>query len=147
MSSVSNCQLAEVALPVPLAQTFSYRFTVLDNKPLVRGDLVVVPFGRRKRVVGLVVGTSDLDCAALEVGGVKLKDVTEVLAVEYRLAPDRMQVAHWIADYYLLPLGEVVPLFHPPKPGTKVRKSKTVEGEYPVVDQAIIELSSSQKEA
>jgi len=147
LSSQPHCQLVEVALPVPLAQLFSYRYVGQDAVPLQVGDLVGVPFGRRKRVIGLVVSARDLDIATEEVNGIKLKDVSEVLAPEYRLAPDRMRVAQWLADYYLLPLGEVVPLFHPPKPGTKVRKSRVVEGEYPTVDQAIIELSASQKRA
>jgi len=117
LSSQPHCQLVEVALPVPLAQLFSYRYVGQDAVPLQVGDLVGVPFGRRKRVIGLVVSARDLDIATEEVNGIKLKDVSEVLAPEYRLAPDRMRVAQWLADYYLLPLGEVVPLFHPPKIG------------------------------
>ena len=62
-------------------------------------------------------------CGRREVDGVALRDVVRVLPPEYRITGDRMRLARWLAGYYALPLGEVVPLFHPPAPGTKARPS------------------------
>ncbi len=111
-------QLVEIVLPVPLDQAFSYRYDPDRDdghrSGLKVGDLVVVPFGRRRKVTGLVVGVADLERNQREIDGAKLRDVTRVLAPEYRITGDRLRLARWLASYYALPLGEVVPLFHPP---------------------------------
>ena len=77
-----NCrletQLVDVVLPVPLAQTFSYRFTP-DERLLTRGDLVVVPFGRRREVIGLVTAAETMPAKAELPAGVRLRDVVRVL--------------------------------------------------------------------
>ena len=121
----SLTQLVEIVLPVPLVQVFSYRFLPGQDSGeearLEPGDLVVVPFGRRREVTGLVVKVADLAPDVRQVDGVKLRDVTRVLPPEYRITGDRMRLARWMAAYYVLPLGEVIPLFHPPSPGTRAR--------------------------
>jgi len=148
-------QLVEIVLPVPLAQVFSYRFgpeSASEGEEVPRlqeGDLVVVPFGRRREVIGMVVGVADLAAETREVGGVKLRDVIRCLPAEYRVTADRLGLARWLASYYALPLGEVVPLFHPPAPGTRARVggSKTEQPEYPKVDPENISLTPAQKRA
>ena len=143
-------QLVEIALPVPLDRTFSYRWLggAGDTpRALSVGDLVVVPFGRRRQVTGLVVGVSNLAAGKSEVDGVALKDVASAHGPEYRVTGDRRRLADWIADYYLLPLGEVVPLFHPPAPGTRTRGKAPLLEAYPAVDAPLIELSARQQAA
>jgi len=146
-----TCQIVEIALPVPLDRTFSYRHAGIaaENNfmPLKVGDLVVVSFGRRRKVTGLVVGIGDLAPGVREVEGVKLKDVDKVHGVEYRVTGERLKLARWLADYYMLPLGEVVPLFHPPAPGTRSRGSRAAPADYPQVDKPVLELSTHQKVA
>jgi len=142
------CQLVDVALPVPLDQTFSYRYACAAEAgavPLVAGDLVVVPFGRRRQVTGLVVGVQDLAPDVHEIGSLKLKDVGKVHAPEYRIVGERLKLARWLADYYMLPLGEVVPLFFPPAPGTRARGRQVAEMAYPDVDQKVTQLSAGQQ--
>ncbi len=95
----------------------------------------------------MVVGVKPLASDTREVNGVRLKDVGKVHGPEYRVGSDRLKLAGWLADYYMLPLGEVVPLFHPPSPGTKVRQRKNTELEYPTVDEPEITLSGPQKKA
>lgn len=150
-SGANLTQLIEVALPVPLPQFFSYSNDPGDDPDLVvrKDDLVVVPFGRRKGVIGLVVGVKDLAAGVTEIDGYKLKKVQRILGPEYRIEADRLALAKWLAEYYLLPLGEVVPLFHPPKPGTVARKTKSQSagGEYPSIDKDNLVLTPHQKEA
>ncbi len=139
-------KLVEVALPVPLDDTFSYRFQVDGDAcaTVVAGDLVEVPFGRRKKVLGLVLTVSELDPGTKKVDGFVLKDVARVHGPEYRIQGDRLKLAHWIASYYALPIGQVVPLFHPPSPGTKARKSRRESAQYPSVDPVGISLTAAQ---
>jgi len=147
------CQLAEIVLPVPLNRAFSYRHAPAagdDNSAVLRpGDLVVVPFGRRREVTGLVMSVSDLGADVKEVEGVRLRDVVRILPGEYRITGDRLRLAKWIAEYYALPLGEVVPLFHPPAPGTRIRKNTKglAQAAYPDMDPPNIKLTAAQRRA
>lgn len=140
-------QLVEVVLPVPLEGSFSYRYIlpVEDAVPVIQGDLVAVPFGRRKKVLGLVLSVADLDPSTKKSDGFVLKNVLQVFGPEYRIQKDRLKLAQWISSFYALPLGQVIPLFHPPSPGTKARASKIKLPEYPQVDADGIVLTSSQK--
>jgi len=144
-------QILEIALPVPLAQNFSYRHRVQDDtdagRLVLRGDLVVVPFGRRREVTGLVLTVGPEDDGVELPAGVKMRDVVRVLPPEYRVTGDRLRLAHWLADYYMLPLGEVVPLFHPPAPGTKARKVTAAADDWPEVDAEALQLTVAQTAA
>ncbi|MCP4293626.1 MAG: primosomal protein N' [bacterium] len=144
---ISIVKLVQVALPVPLEGNFSYRYIQENDssRPVSEGDLVEVPFGRRKKVLGLVVSIEDLDPETKKIDGFVLRNVARVLESEYRLEGDRLQLAQWISSYYALPLGQVIPLFHPPKPGTRARKSKVKPPEYPVVDSGDISLTHAQQ--
>ncbi len=142
--------LVEVAVPVPLDQFFTYRWTPggADESPPARGDLVVAPFGRRRRVIGLVVAVRPAGETEVTVGGHDIRPLERVLPPAYRLASDRLRLAEWLAAYYALPLGEVVPLFHPPDPGTRRRASRAPTPAYPLQDgTAEIVLSAAQQAA
>jgi primosomal protein N' (replication factor Y) (superfamily II helicase) len=143
-----KCQLVEVALPVPLDNTFSYRHLLADgdDRVLEAGDLVAVPFGRRKQVLGMVLKVAELDPDAKKVEGFALKNVSRVFGPEYRIVGDRWNLARWLAAYYSLPIGQVVPLFHPPSPGTKRRRSKIAIEAYPTVDGGPVQLTAAQKD-
>ena len=141
-------QLLDIALPVPLPRTFSYRHRPGDDAPrAARGDLVEVPFGRRRGVLGLVTKVAPLATGVREHEGVVLRDVVRVLPPEYRIEDDRWRLARWLADYYMLPLGEVVPLFHPPRPGTKARAARTGAPDYPRLDPEGIVPTAPQRQA
>ncbi len=139
--------LLDIALPVPLPRTFSYRWEEHGEQEVCEGDLVVVPFGRRKEVIGLVAAVAPLPDPETAIEGVALRDVVRVLPAQYRLHAGRLELARWMAAYYALPLGEVVPLFHPPAPGTAARpRKKDAERPYPDHDPADIVLTAAQKE-
>jgi primosomal protein N' (replication factor Y) len=104
----------EVALAVPLARNFTYRWTA--ERPPQNGDAVHVQLNRRD-LVGVVVGQSRSTSLST------VLPVDEVLDPVYRIDADRMDLARRIADYYGCPLGEVLRLMLPPKPGATARKS------------------------
>lgn len=141
--------LVEVALPVPLDRTFSYRCPVDEGGDApAAGDLVAVPFGARRKVIGLVTGVRDLAAGTRAIDGFRLKDVAVRYGPEYRVTGDRLRLARWLAEYYALPLGEVVPLLHPPAPGTALRARKEVrEGAFPTGDAGKVVLTAAQQGA
>ena len=105
---------AEVAVPVPLRQTFHYAVPERLDAGAQPGVRVLVPFGRQKRV-GYVVAR---DTPAPE--GVKLAAVAEVLDDGLpTFGADLIELALWMARYYHAPVGECLRAAHPA--GTNVR--------------------------
>ncbi len=86
----------EVALPVPLDQIFTYRWEAAGRHgrggvPSSRaGDLVGVPFGRRREVIGLVTGVRPSHDPAPLVDGHSVRPLGRLLPPAYTLAPDRL---------------------------------------------------------
>jgi len=91
---------AEIALPLPLRQTFVYRVPEHLDGEVKLGVQVQVPFrGATKR--GFVVARA---------GESALAEVRDVLGLTGAppISPHLLALARWIADYYLAPLGEVL---------------------------------------
>lgn len=138
--------LVDVALPVPLPGTFTYLWKSLTSSARpVSGDLVRAPFGRRRGLIGLVTDVRENPDGLEQIDGYPLRDLSEILPETYRLGPDRMRLAAWLASYYALPLGEVVPLFHPPKPGTRGRKARVTVPDFPLTDPTDVSLTDPQE--
>ena len=98
-------QFCDIALPVPLDTTFTYRVPggdglSADGMQPVIGGRVLVPF-REQRLSGVVVALHDREPA------VKTKAVLQVLDSAPVLDESLMRLARWISEYYLAPLGEV----------------------------------------
>ena len=91
----------DVAVPVPLHDTFTYRIPLALAGQVAVGGRVVVPF-RQRKLVGVVTAVAE----APRVAG-PLKDVHEVLDAEPLLSPALQELARWVAEYYLAPPGEV----------------------------------------
>lgn len=89
--------LVDVALPVPLPQTFTYR---LEADGVEVGTRVLVPFGPR-RLIGWVVGEGDPSVD-------KVRPVTRILDDTPSLPLDLLALCRWISDYYVAPLGQVL---------------------------------------
>src|SRR5271170_5408136 len=90
----------DVALPVPLDQTFTY--AVNGVVPVV-GARVLVPFSGQ-RLMGVVVRVHQ-DAPADDF---EIKPVQQVLDDAAVLPDELMELARWIAQYYVAPLGEVL---------------------------------------
>jgi primosomal protein N' (replication factor Y) (superfamily II helicase) len=90
----------EVALPVPLDRTFTY--AVPEGKSPARGSRVIAPF-RNEKLIGVVTVLNVAAPTDFEV-----KDLEAVLDEEPLLGEPLLQLAEWIAQYYLAPLGEVL---------------------------------------
>jgi len=97
-----------VALPVPLRTTFTYAVPESLREIVQQGTRVIVPF-RKKAMVGVVVELTD---RAPE--GTKIREITKALDRLPALTPKLIELGHWIANYYLAPIGEVFRAMLPP---------------------------------
>ena len=92
-------QFCDVALPVPLDQAFTYAVPPgMEPRP---GARVLVPF-RTGEMAGVALRLHDTPPA------VEAKPLLRVLDAEPILSADLLQLAEWVAHYYLSPIGEVL---------------------------------------
>ncbi len=96
--------LAEVALPLPLRQTYTYEIGDTLKDDIVRGSSVVVPFGKRA-LSGYVVSTGQ---EAPDQAPARLKSISDVLDPGPLFSEEILNVTRWMADYYLCGWGEVL---------------------------------------
>jgi primosomal protein N' (replication factor Y) len=94
----------EVALPVPLDQTFTY--AIRDGQRPQRGARVIAPF-RNEKLIGIVVRLS-----AAAPAGYDVRSLEAVLDQDHDEGPllseHLLTLGEWMAQYYLAPLGEVL---------------------------------------
>jgi primosomal protein N' (replication factor Y) len=107
-----------VALAVPLRTTFTYAVPEAQRGAVHPGMRVLVPF-RTKTLVGVVV---DLPEQAPD--KTKIRDIISVIDVIPALTPGLIELGHWIANYYLAPVGEVFRSMLPP--ATEVRSQQQI---------------------
>ena len=91
--------LLEVALPLPAPQTFTYAFSGPSLPP--PGTRVLVPFRRSERI-GWVVGPGSGE------GLSGIRPILDVLEDEPSVPGELLDLARWMAEYYLAPLGLVL---------------------------------------
>ncbi len=92
----------QVALPLPLFQTFTYAVEEGLANPVVVGSRVVVPL-RSGKEVGVCIGVSDVSPLKR-----KPKAVLESPDAEPAIGPSLLELCKWMADYYIVPLGVVL---------------------------------------
>src|ERR1700686_5841493 len=103
-----SASFCNVALPVPLRNTFTYAIPEGLRARVQPGSRVLVPF-RKKSLVGVVVELAETPPAET-----KIREVAKVLDLVPALTPKLVELAHWIAGYYLAPIGEVFRAMLPP---------------------------------
>ena len=94
--------LVEVALPLPLFTTFSYRADGSYTNPIVPGARVVVPF-RNRNEIGVCVGLTEVEDEAR-----RYKSVVEVPDAEPAISSAMLELCRWMASYYVVPIGVVL---------------------------------------
>ncbi|HEU4529696.1 MAG TPA: DEAD/DEAH box helicase, partial [Steroidobacteraceae bacterium] len=100
--------IARVALDVPIDEAFDFRIPVGFDAP--RGALVVVPFGRTRKV-GVVVGHE----ASSRVPASRLRDLESLVGDVAPFKGDELELFEFCAAYYQRPLGEVIAASLPPR--------------------------------
>jgi primosomal protein N' (replication factor Y) (superfamily II helicase) len=123
--------LVEVALPLPLFTTFSYRADRAFANAIVPGTRVVVPF-RNRQEIGVCVGFTEPTDATR-----RYKSILEVPDAEPAIDASMLELCRWIASYYVVPLGVALRCALPtlmtgaaaPTPAQKVRRVAVITNE------------------
>src|SRR5687767_3415977 len=92
-------RFVEVALPLPLFQTFTYAVEEGLANPVGVGSRVVVPL-RSGKEIGIVVGLPEVSPLKR-----KPKAVIESPDAEPAISLSMLELCKWMADYYIVPLG------------------------------------------
>jgi primosomal protein N' (replication factor Y) (superfamily II helicase) len=103
-----SSSFCNVALAVPLRTTFTYAVPGALRGTLQPGSRVLVPF-RKKNLVGVVV-----EFVESAPPGAKIREIAHVLDFVPAVPPKLIELAQWIAGYYLAPIGEVFRAMLPP---------------------------------
>jgi primosomal protein N' (replication factor Y) len=98
---------AEVAIPLRVMQTFTYRLPLALQRDARLGSRLLVPFGRKRLTAYIVALLQEID-PALELNDADIKDAEELLDAEPLLTPEVLEITRWVADYYAAPWGEVL---------------------------------------
>ena len=99
----------EVALDIPLDQTFTYRLTGYESFPPEVGKRVIVPFGKGDRLrTGVIVSIRD-DAE----GNYKIKEVFDIPDPYPLFTQETIKVCRYISEYYCSSLGEALFRFLP----------------------------------
>lgn len=111
--------LAEVALKVPLDQTFHYRVPGSLREHMQVGVRCEVPFGHRK-LLGYVVGLPE----STDMPAKKLKSIYRLLDKEPVFNSEMLELCCWLSNYYSSALAEVLEVALPKSVIREWQKSK-----------------------
>ena len=93
----------DIVLPVPIAQAFTYRVPVDFNNQMQFGIRVIVPFGKNKRLTGIVIAIHEN--APLNY---QAKYIEIILDESPIITQKQYDLWCWISKYYLAPIGDVM---------------------------------------
>src|SRR5216684_7062912 len=98
---------AQVAFPVHLSKTFTYRLPPSMQSVAQVGSRVVAQLGA-KPLTGYIVALLPRLRAGTSLVESELKEVQELLDVDPPLTTEVLEITRWVADYYAAPWGEVM---------------------------------------
>lgn len=99
---------AEVAIPLHVHQTFTYRLPETIAASAKPGARVLVPFGRQLLTGYIVHLHETLEESGQTDEGFEIKDAEELFDTEPLVTPELLDLTKWIADYYYAPWGETI---------------------------------------
>ena len=128
-------RFAEIALPLPLFQNFTYAVEDGLANPVEVGSRVVVPL-RSGKEVGVCVGITDVSPLKR-----KPKAILESPDAAPAIGASLLELCKWMAEYYVVPLGVVLRTVLPaaltgaeaPSPARKTRRVVRLGAEIPTL--------------
>ena len=94
---------ADVILPLPLPRPFTYRLPLELNDRARKGCRVVVPFGKKKVLTGIIANIHDQVPEVYEA-----RYILELLDEEPQVNEYQLLLFNWVAEYYCATTGEVM---------------------------------------
>ena len=110
VAQVSNQNVplyAQVAFPVHLSKTFTYRLPPSIQQVARLGSRVVAQLGA-KPLTGYIVALLPRLRPGTSLVESEIKEVQELLDVDPPLTAEVLEITRWVADYYAAPWGEVM---------------------------------------
>ena len=95
-------RFADVAIPVPLQDAYTYIVPDSMSGEVHVGSLVNVGFGKKKTYVGIVVRLHNQ-----QPQGFEIKPIMDVVSSQPMATSGQFVFWKWISQYYICPLGEV----------------------------------------
>lgn len=104
----SGAMYAEIAIPLHVHQTFTYRLPESFADKAKPGCRALVPFGKQL-LTGYIVDLHETAAeAGLDAEAAEIKEVEELFDTDPLVTPELLDLTKWIADYYFAPWGEVI---------------------------------------
>ena len=133
---MSGARFVDVALPLPLFQTFTYAVPGQAIVAPAAGSRVLVPV-RGRRAIGVVLGT------ASGAGVKNPKELLDVPDAEPAVPAELLALARWIAEYYVAPVGLVLRAMLPslltgagaPRPAPRTQRLARIAVELPSLEE------------
>jgi len=94
---------ADIILPVPIHQVFTYRIPFELNELVIPGIRVIVPFGRSKLLTGIVTKIHEELPTAYQA-----KYIEFILDETPIITKNQFSLWQWISNYYMAPIGDVM---------------------------------------
>lgn len=95
---------ADIILPVPLNQLFTYLVPEMLRRTAVPGARAYVPFGKGRRLTGIIVRTHSVKPDTPSV-----KEIMGILDEQHpAVLPSQLSLMEWMAGYCMCPPGEVL---------------------------------------
>lgn len=116
-------KFAEVAVPLPLNQLFTYFIPPQFTQILRTGMRVVVPFGKRKLTGYVVSLLTDTNFKTP-------KDIDDVPDDVPSFSPEMLELGRWISNYYLSPPGETLKAMLPAGISAESERMVTLTAEF-----------------
>src|SRR5262252_8907365 len=99
---------AEIAIPLNVHQTFTYRLPPSFAANAKAGCRALVPFGKQL-LTGYIVDIHEtLEETGQQEEGFEIRDVEELFDAEPLVTAELLNLTKWIADYYYAPWGETI---------------------------------------
>ncbi|HCM77456.1 MAG TPA: primosomal protein N' [Cytophagales bacterium] len=94
---------AEIILPVPIPKLFTYRIPAALNEIVKTGQRVIVQFGQKKILTGIIANLHQQPPTDYEA-----KYILEIIDENEVIGPRQFSLYQWMADYYMCTPGEVI---------------------------------------
>ncbi|MEI9919785.1 MAG: primosomal protein N' [Bacteroidota bacterium] len=131
-------RFVEVILPVPIPKLFTYRVPVTLTDKVRAGQRVIVPFGPKKILTGIIAKVHETPPRDYEA-----KYILELLEESEVISDQQFKLYSWMADYYMCTPGEVLNATLPS--GLKLSSESMIQL-HPSFDEETTTFDFSEKE-